>query len=72
MSKRKIKFANRIREYREDNGITMKQLAIRIVKTKSSVSHIERTRSFPRGETREKIMKFLDVNFNDIFYEGKE
>lgn len=69
MTKKTIKFKNRIKEYRENRGITMKELAKAIEKSVSTVHQMERTKSFPRGDTREKIMKFLKASFDELFYE---
>jgi transcriptional regulator with XRE-family HTH domain len=69
MAKRTIKFKNRIKEYRENRGITMRELAEAIGKSISTVHQMERTKSFPRGETREKIMQFLGASFDELFFE---
>jgi transcriptional regulator with XRE-family HTH domain len=69
MTKRTIKFKNRIKEYRENRGITMRELAEAIGKSVSTVHQMERTKSFPRGDTREKIMHFLGASFDELFFE---
>jgi DNA-binding XRE family transcriptional regulator len=69
MSKRTIKYKNKIKEYRENRGVTMRQLAEAIEKSVSTVHQMERTKGFPRGDTRLKIMKFLGASFDELFYE---
>jgi transcriptional regulator with XRE-family HTH domain len=69
MAKITIKFKNRIKEYRENKGITMMELAEAIGKSLSTVRQIERSKNFPRGDTREKIMKFLNASFVELFFE---
>lgn len=69
MRKRELKFKNKIKWYRELRGISLRQLADGIGKTYNVVHTIERTKSFPSGETRKKIMEFLGASFNEIFYE---
>jgi transcriptional regulator with XRE-family HTH domain len=69
MAKKTIKFKNRIKEYRENRGITMRELAEAIGKSVSTVHQMERTKSFPRGDTREKIMEYLGASFDELFFE---
>jgi DNA-binding XRE family transcriptional regulator len=64
-----FKFKNKIKEYRENHGVTAKQLAEAIEKSVSIVYQMERTKGFPRGNTRVKIMNFLGASFNELFYE---
>lgn len=49
----------------------MRQLAEAIGKRVSTVHSLERTKGFPHGETRVKIMEFLGASFNEIFYEER-
>jgi transcriptional regulator with XRE-family HTH domain len=69
MAKNTIKFKNRIKEYRENQGITMMELAEAIGKSLSTVRNMEKNKNFPRGDTREKIMKFLNASFVELFFE---
>jgi DNA-binding XRE family transcriptional regulator len=66
---RKFKFKNKIKEYREKRGILIKDLAEALGKSDSTVYQIESKKNFPRGETREKIIKFFKCGFTDVFYE---
>jgi transcriptional regulator with XRE-family HTH domain len=70
--KMKLKFKNKIKEYRENRGISIKVLSEAIGKSVSAVYQIEIKKCFPRGETREKLLKFFNCNFNKLFYEDWE
>ena len=72
MSKREIKFKNKIKKYRENRGITMKQFADGIGEKYITVHQMEKRKSFPRGNTRKKIMEFLGASFDEIFYERQK
>jgi DNA-binding XRE family transcriptional regulator len=67
--KLKLKFRNKIRQYRESRGIELKTLAIALNKSLSAVYQMEKFEHFPRGGTREKLLKFFNCKFEDLFYE---
>ena len=69
MKKREVKFKNKIKQYRENHKIDIKDLAECIGRSVNNVHHLERTKAFPHGKTRKKIMEFLGASFNEIFYE---
>ena len=70
--KNTIQFRNRIKEVREEKGITVSQLAMALGKTPSMVYNMEKKGGLPRGDTREKLKKFFHVGFSDLFYEVEE
>lgn len=67
--KKKLKFKNKIKEYRELRDIKLIDLANGMNKSLSTMWNLEKHKNFPRGETRVKLLKFFNCKFDDIFYE---
>ena len=66
---KKLKFKNKLKEYREVRNIRLVDIARALNKNISCIYNIEKNKSFPRGETREKLLKFFNCKFEDLFYE---
>lgn len=59
--------AENIKKYREDRGLTQKQLADMVGKTKNVVSNWENGINSPDTETLEMLMKIFNVDANTLF-----
>lgn len=62
-----MKIANRIKELRERNGISQRELARIISMNQSQYSKVERGLVDPRISTIEKICKGLEITLFDFF-----
>ncbi|MDI3474453.1 MAG: putative transcriptional regulator [Thermococcaceae archaeon] len=62
---------NRLRELREERGLTQEELAKALGVTRQTIIAIEKGRYDPSLRLAFKIAKFFNVNIEDIFiYEG--
>ena len=62
-----MEIGNRIKEYRIERKLNMKQLAERVGCTPSLISQLERGKADPSISTLKKIAKALSVNIVDFF-----
>ncbi|MDD3393235.1 MAG: helix-turn-helix transcriptional regulator [Anaerotignum sp.] len=67
MNKSQLTFGHKLRELREDKGLTQEQLAERIGITANAVGQFERGKIFPNYETTANIINVLDVDANLLF-----
>lgn len=64
---------NRLRELREEKGLTQEELAKALGVTRQTVIAIEKGRYDPSLRLAFKIARFFGVKIEDIFiYEGRE
>lgn len=68
MSSLKVLFGNRLRELRQQHGMTQLQLAVRIGLTREEISNIERGLFGPRFESIEDLAQELHVPVWKLFY----
>ncbi|HIH73556.1 MAG: Uncharacterized protein XD43_1279 [Thermococcales archaeon 44_46] len=62
---------NRLREFREERGLTQEELAKALGVTRQTIIAIEKGRYDPSLRLAFKIAKFFNVKIEDIFiYEG--
>ncbi len=67
MNKSQIRFGHKLRELREEKGMTQEQLAERIGITANAVGQFERGKIFPNYETTTNIINVLDIDANLLF-----
>ena len=63
----KEKIASRIREIREEQGLTQEELAWKSDVNRTSMNHIENGRRNISVETLDKIVNGLDVTLSEFF-----
>jgi transcriptional regulator with XRE-family HTH domain len=68
MSSLKLLFGKRMKELREQHGMTQLQLGMKIGLTNDEVSNIERGLRAPRFEALEKLAQELHVPVWKLFY----
>lgn len=61
---------NRLRELREERGLTQEELAKALGVTRQTIIAIEKGRYDPSLRLAFKIAKFFNVNIEDIFIYG--
>lgn len=59
---------NRIKEYREEKGITQEQMAKRLRISEDYLGRIERGKREPSLKLAVRIAKTLDCTLNDLFF----
>lgn len=62
------KFGGRVRELREERGISLRQFAMQINADKTFISGVERGERSATLDTIEKIAKGLGVSISELFY----
>ena len=63
-----IKFRNRVREYREKNGLSQQKLADTVSTTRQTVISIEKGTFNPTAKLAYLLCLALNVKFEDLFY----
>ena len=62
-------YQNKIKKYREEQGITMKEIAQKCSVSTSYICHLEKgRRANPSTEVMEKIAKALNKTIAEIFF----
>jgi transcriptional regulator with XRE-family HTH domain len=59
----------RVRKYLEDTGMSVEELAFRAGVSFQTVDNIVRGKTSPRKENIDRILRALNCNYEDIFYE---
>ena len=67
MNKSQLTFGHKLRELRENKGLTQEQLAERVGITANAVGQFERGKIFPNYETTANIINVLDIDANLLF-----
>ncbi len=62
------RFGGRVRELREERGISLRQFAMQINADKTFISGVERGERSATLDTIEKIAKGLGVSISELFY----
>jgi len=62
-------FAERLRQYREEKGISQKDLSLQIGKSKNAISNYENHVSTPKIEDVIKIVEVLDIEPNMLYWD---
>lgn len=63
-------YNNKIREYRQNMGMTLEELAKKVGISIGYLCHLEKgSRSNPSTEKMEKIAKILNKSISEIFFE---
>lgn len=65
----KVVFRNKLKEYRENKGLSQTEMAARLGVTVPYLRVLESRGHMPRGEARTHMLHVLDADFNDLFYE---
>ena len=63
-----MELKNKIREYRQEIGLTQEELAIKVGVSRQTIISIERYRYKPSLELGLKISKCLKVKTENLFY----
>tara|TARA_B110000003_G_scaffold13235_1_gene13193 strand:- start:2687 stop:2884 length:198 start_codon:yes stop_codon:yes gene_type:complete len=63
-----MELKNKIREYRQEIGLTQEELAIKVGVSRQTIISIERYRYKPSLELGMKISKCLKVKTENLFY----
>ena len=65
---KEIRFAQMVKHYRKQSGLTMKQLATAMGKTESAVSRWESGENSPKMEDIHALAKFFNVEMDNLVY----
>lgn len=63
----KVLFGKRLRQLREEKGVTQEQLAEAVGYTPRHINRIEHGKSGPHFDQIDKMAEFLDVSLADLF-----
>ena len=63
-----LKLKNRLREYRQEKGLTQTQLAELVGSSKNTISSIETSQFCPTAYLAALLCIALDCRFEDLFY----
>ena len=63
-----MELKNKIREFRQENGLTQEELAIKVGVSRQTIISIERYRYKPSLELGMKISMCLKVKAENLFY----
>ncbi|MFL2620167.1 MAG: helix-turn-helix transcriptional regulator [Flavobacteriaceae bacterium] len=63
-----MELKNKIREFRQENGLTQEELAIKVGVSRQTIISIERYRYKPSLELGMKISMCLKVKTENLFY----
>lgn len=63
-----LKFRNRIKQYREENGYSQQKLADLVSTTRQTIISIEKGTFNPTAKLAYLICIALDVKFEELFY----
>ena len=67
MSKLKEQFGKRLKELREEQGLSQERLAEQAGLHRTTEGKIERGNRWPEAETIEKLANVLDVSYQELF-----
>jgi transcriptional regulator with XRE-family HTH domain len=67
-----MKFDNKLKKLREENNLSLQQLADKIGSTKSVIWHYENKGSTPSAETLKKLALYFNVTIDYLLFDDSE
>ena len=70
--KTELKLMNKLKEFRQERGMTQSELAKMVGTSRNTISSIETGQFCPTAYLAAVLCTALDCNFEDLFYLAKE